>query len=161
VTWHQRELTLEDILSDPITKEVMKADSVDPRQLLAMLKETARTLADAHARVQCACRRDQVREWTTGGRKKLPPDYRAPPHSITSSARASSVGGISQTERFRRYHQLEARQVRRLLSPSGCPVSRRSRPGWIFRTADCLGAEERMVDTKAVEVVVEEGDRLV
>jgi hypothetical protein len=26
-------------------------------------------------------------------------------------------------------HQLEARQVRRLLSPSGCPVSRRSRPG--------------------------------
>jgi hypothetical protein len=26
VTWHQRELTLEDILSDPITKEVMKAD---------------------------------------------------------------------------------------------------------------------------------------
>src|SRR5215472_14568434 len=33
VTWHQRELTLEDILSDPITKEVMKADSVDPHQL--------------------------------------------------------------------------------------------------------------------------------
>jgi len=43
VTWHQRELTLEDILSDPITKEVMKADSVDPHQLSAMLKETART----------------------------------------------------------------------------------------------------------------------
>ena len=28
-------------------------------------------------------------------------------------------------------------------------------------TADPLGAEERMVDTKAMEVVVEEGDRLV
>ena len=62
VTWHQRELTLEDILSDPITKEVMRADSVDPHQLSAMLKETARTWADARARVQCACRRDQVRE---------------------------------------------------------------------------------------------------
>jgi hypothetical protein len=62
VNWRQRELTLEDILSDPITKEVMKADSVDPHQLSAMLKETARTWADAHARVQCACRRDQVRE---------------------------------------------------------------------------------------------------
>ena len=41
VNWRQRELTLEDILSDPITKEVMKADSVDPHQLSAMLKETA------------------------------------------------------------------------------------------------------------------------
>jgi hypothetical protein len=57
-----RELTLEDILSDPITKEVMKADSVDPHQLSAMLKETARRRAGAHARVQCAYRRDQVRE---------------------------------------------------------------------------------------------------
>ena len=45
VNWRQRELTLEDILSDPITKEVMKADSVDPHQLSAMLKETARTWA--------------------------------------------------------------------------------------------------------------------
>ena len=60
VNWRQRELTLEDILSNPITKEVMKADSVDPHQLSAMLKETARTWADAHAR--CACRPDQVRE---------------------------------------------------------------------------------------------------
>jgi len=42
VTWHQRELTLEDILSDPITKEVMKADRVNPHELSAMLKETAR-----------------------------------------------------------------------------------------------------------------------
>ena len=40
----------------------IKADSVDPHQLSAMLKETAQTWADAHARVQCACRRDQVRE---------------------------------------------------------------------------------------------------
>jgi hypothetical protein len=43
VTWRQREPTLEDILSDPITKEVMKADSVDPHQLSAMLKEMGRT----------------------------------------------------------------------------------------------------------------------
>jgi hypothetical protein len=49
VTWHQRELTLEDILSDPITKEVMKADDVDPHRLSTKLKETARTWADAHA----------------------------------------------------------------------------------------------------------------
>ena len=62
MTWYQRELTLEDILSDPITKEVMKADRVDPHQLSAMVKETARTWADAHARVQGACRRDQVPE---------------------------------------------------------------------------------------------------
>jgi hypothetical protein len=51
VTWHQRELTLEDILSDPITNEVIKADGVDPHQLSAKLKGAARTWADAHARV--------------------------------------------------------------------------------------------------------------
>jgi hypothetical protein len=53
VTWHQCEPTLEDILSDPITKQLMKVDGVDPHQLSAMLKETARMWADAHARGQC------------------------------------------------------------------------------------------------------------
>jgi hypothetical protein len=62
VTWLQREPTLEDILSDPITKEVMKADGVDPHQLSAMLKERGRMWAGAHARVRCACRHDQMPE---------------------------------------------------------------------------------------------------
>jgi hypothetical protein len=38
VTWGEREPTLQDILSDPITKEVMKADGVDSHPLSAMLK---------------------------------------------------------------------------------------------------------------------------
>ena len=38
MTWGEREPTLQDILSDPITKEVMKADGVDSHQLSAMLK---------------------------------------------------------------------------------------------------------------------------
>jgi hypothetical protein len=62
VTWLQREPTLEDILSDPITKEVMKADGVDPHQLSAMLKEMGRMWAGVHARVRCACRHDQMPE---------------------------------------------------------------------------------------------------
>jgi hypothetical protein len=62
VTWHQREPTLEDILSDPITKEVMKSDGVDPHQLSAMLKEMGRMWVGAHARVRCACRHDQMPE---------------------------------------------------------------------------------------------------
>jgi hypothetical protein len=60
VNWHQRELTLEDILSDSITKAVMKADSVDPRRLAAMLKEVERS--GAHARVRCACRNRELPE---------------------------------------------------------------------------------------------------
>jgi hypothetical protein len=62
VNWHQRELTLEDILSDSITKAVMKADSVDPRRLAAMLKEVERRRAGAHARVRCACRNRELPE---------------------------------------------------------------------------------------------------
>jgi hypothetical protein len=56
VNWRQHEPTLENILSDPIIKAVMKADGVDPHQLAAMLKEVGRKLAGARARVRCACR---------------------------------------------------------------------------------------------------------
>src|SRR5262249_53668195 len=55
----------EDILSDPITKEVMKSDGVDPHQLSAMLKEMGRMWVGAHARVRCACRHDQIPEGTS------------------------------------------------------------------------------------------------
>jgi hypothetical protein len=49
LNWCHREPTLEDILSDSITKAVMEADGVDPQQLAAMLKEVERRWA-AHAR---------------------------------------------------------------------------------------------------------------
>jgi len=61
VTWDQREPMLEDILSDPITEQVMKADNVDPHQLSAMLKEMGRRWAEAHPSSMC-CRRHEVRE---------------------------------------------------------------------------------------------------
>jgi hypothetical protein len=54
VNCRQPEPTLEDILSDSIIEAVMKADSVDPHQLAAMLKEVGRRWAVAHARVRCA-----------------------------------------------------------------------------------------------------------
>jgi hypothetical protein len=39
--WCDREPTLEDILSDPIVRVVMKADGVDPRRLESTLREMA------------------------------------------------------------------------------------------------------------------------
>jgi hypothetical protein len=39
--WYHRELTLEDILSDSIVRDVMEADGVDPQELAAMLREMA------------------------------------------------------------------------------------------------------------------------
>jgi hypothetical protein len=39
--WCDREPTLEDILSDPIVRVVMKADGVDPRRLESTLRELA------------------------------------------------------------------------------------------------------------------------
>src|SRR5262245_3905821 len=62
VNWREREPTLEDILSDPIIKELMKADGVDPHQLSAMLKEAGRRWAGAHVRVRCACRHCELPE---------------------------------------------------------------------------------------------------
>jgi hypothetical protein len=62
VNWRQRELTLEDILSDSIIKAVMKADGVDPHQLAAMLKEVGRRRAGAQTRVRCACRHRELPE---------------------------------------------------------------------------------------------------
>jgi hypothetical protein len=49
LNWCHREPTLEDILSDSITKAVMEADGVDPQQLAVMLKEVERRWA-AYAR---------------------------------------------------------------------------------------------------------------
>ena len=39
--WCDREPTLEDILSDPIVRVVMKADGVDPQRLESTLREMA------------------------------------------------------------------------------------------------------------------------
>jgi hypothetical protein len=41
--WWHREPTLEDILSDSITKAVMAADGVDPQELAAALKVVSRS----------------------------------------------------------------------------------------------------------------------
>jgi hypothetical protein len=41
--WWHREPTLEDILSDSITKAVMAADGVDPQELTAALKVVSRS----------------------------------------------------------------------------------------------------------------------
>jgi hypothetical protein len=41
--WWHREPTLEDILSDSITKAVMAADGVDPQELAAALKDVSRS----------------------------------------------------------------------------------------------------------------------
>jgi hypothetical protein len=39
--WYHREPTLDDILSDSIVRDVMRADGVDPQELAAMLREMA------------------------------------------------------------------------------------------------------------------------
>jgi hypothetical protein len=39
--WYQREPTLEEILSDPITKAMMQADRVEPQELAAMVRRIA------------------------------------------------------------------------------------------------------------------------
>ena len=41
MSWHYREPTLEEILSDPIVTALMQADSVDPRELGVMLRGIA------------------------------------------------------------------------------------------------------------------------
>jgi hypothetical protein len=41
--WWHREPTLDDILSDSITKAVMAADGVDPQELAAALKDVSRS----------------------------------------------------------------------------------------------------------------------
>jgi hypothetical protein len=46
MTWFHREPTLSEILADPITKAVMKADSVDLHELEALLRKLA---ARSHA----------------------------------------------------------------------------------------------------------------
>jgi len=42
--WYHREPTLEEILSDPLTRAVMEADGVDRHQLEAMLRQAGRNL---------------------------------------------------------------------------------------------------------------------
>jgi hypothetical protein len=39
--WYHRDPTLEEILSDPIFVDLMRADNVDPYELEAMLKDVA------------------------------------------------------------------------------------------------------------------------
>jgi hypothetical protein len=41
--WCHREPTLDEILSDSITKAVMEADGVDPQELAASLKQAVRS----------------------------------------------------------------------------------------------------------------------
>ena len=41
MSWHCRELRLEEMLADPITKAMMEADRVDSRELKAELRQTA------------------------------------------------------------------------------------------------------------------------
>jgi hypothetical protein len=41
--WSHREATLDEILSDAITKAVMQADGVDPQELAAALRQVSRS----------------------------------------------------------------------------------------------------------------------
>ena len=43
MSWN-RDLTLDEALSDPMIAAVLRADSVDPRQFETLLRSTARTL---------------------------------------------------------------------------------------------------------------------
>ena len=43
MNWCHREPTLEEILSDSITKAVMEADGVDPQELAAALRQASRS----------------------------------------------------------------------------------------------------------------------
>jgi hypothetical protein len=43
--WYHRELTLEEILSDSVTRAVMEADGVDRQELEAMLRQAGRNLS--------------------------------------------------------------------------------------------------------------------
>jgi hypothetical protein len=43
MNWYHREPTLEEILSDSITRAVMEADGVDQKELEAMLSRVGRT----------------------------------------------------------------------------------------------------------------------
>ena len=42
--WYHREPTLEEILSDAVTRAVMEADGVDRQELEAMLRQAGRNL---------------------------------------------------------------------------------------------------------------------
>ena len=48
--WCHREPTLEEILSDPLTRAVMEADGVDRHELEAMLRQAGRNLPPAARR---------------------------------------------------------------------------------------------------------------
>jgi hypothetical protein len=47
IRWVAREPTLAEMLSDPIVRDVMEADGVDPRELVAMLRDVAGSLRAA------------------------------------------------------------------------------------------------------------------
>jgi hypothetical protein len=53
--WRDREPTLKEILSDSVTRDMMEADGVDPRELAAMLSDVAGRLS--------AVRRTGTRCW--------------------------------------------------------------------------------------------------
>jgi hypothetical protein len=46
-----RDMSLSEVLSDPLTRAVMAADRVNPEKLAAELAETARRLARIHSNV--------------------------------------------------------------------------------------------------------------
>jgi hypothetical protein len=59
-----REPTLVEILSDPITKAVMRADAVDAAKLDAMLRDVAHTLSDIdRSRLVASERRSAADRW--------------------------------------------------------------------------------------------------
>jgi hypothetical protein len=49
------ELTLTNVLTDPLVRTVMAADRVDPRELAAMLAAVAQSLRPAQHTAQLAC----------------------------------------------------------------------------------------------------------
>jgi hypothetical protein len=56
--WYNREPTLEEILSEPIFKALMKADRIDPHELQSMLKQVAvvsRSVREADNHKPCYC----------------------------------------------------------------------------------------------------------
>jgi hypothetical protein len=53
MSWPIREPTLEDILSDPIVRDVMAADGVDPQKLEAALRQVALGLRAAQRTDDC------------------------------------------------------------------------------------------------------------
>jgi hypothetical protein len=55
MSWHYRETTLTEMLSDPIVRWLMKADRVDPKGIEADLRHMAVQMTKGRNRHECSC----------------------------------------------------------------------------------------------------------